>query len=165
MTSCPKCKEHKQPEEFYPDKSKKSGLSSYCKDCMKAKARNQSYNKKSADRYRSCISGHLRRITNNARFRAKRDNLVFNIDYHFLLNLWHKQQGKCALSNDPMVVKIGSGSGKATLSPSIDRIDPSEGYTRDNVQLLSVESNRHKSDKTNKEILEWSQKVIDTLMV
>lgn len=35
MYSCYLCKEHKTKEEFCKDKSRKTGISSKCKDCMK----------------------------------------------------------------------------------------------------------------------------------
>lgn len=35
---CAKCKIEKNSEEFYKDKTKKSGLCSYCKECDKIKS-------------------------------------------------------------------------------------------------------------------------------
>ncbi len=44
-------------------------------------------------------------------------------------------------------------------SPSLDRIDSSKGYTRDNIQVISARANRAKSDLSSSELIsmaEWS---------
>lgn len=40
---CPHCRKIKSPKQFYKDKSKKSGLSSWCKKCSLEKDRLMSY--------------------------------------------------------------------------------------------------------------------------
>jgi hypothetical protein len=43
-------------------------------------------------------------------------------------------------------IKLVSSSGAPTdASPSLDRIDPSRGYTRDNIQVVSYRLNRLKN--------------------
>lgn len=51
MKKCGRCKEFKEESDFYPDKSKKSGLNSYCKICSKIKQREyqaRNYNRNKA---------------------------------------------------------------------------------------------------------------------
>ena len=43
-------------------------------------------------------------------------------------------------------------SGNWDNSPSVDRIDPTKGYTKDNIQIISMRANRIKSDASPKEL-------------
>lgn len=43
MKSCPKCGDVKSLDAFYPDKSKATGVSSYCMDCQRARSREKYY--------------------------------------------------------------------------------------------------------------------------
>jgi hypothetical protein len=44
------------------------------------------------------------------------------------------------------------GSGKQDCSPSLDRIDNTRGYVKDNVRIISLRANALKSDATDKEL-------------
>ena len=47
---------------------------------------------------------------------------------------------------------------KKYYSPSLDRIDPNRGYTKDNIIVMSYRANRIKNDATKEEIkklAEW----------
>lgn len=46
----------------------------------------------------------------------------------------------------------GQGWTRGDDSPSIDKIDPSKGYTLDNIQVLSWRANRIKNDSTPEEL-------------
>lgn len=49
---------------------------------------------------------------------------------------------------------MGTGSGKLRdNAPSLDRIDPRGGYTKDNVIIVSFKANRIKSNASVSEIL------------
>ncbi len=59
-----------------------------------------------------------------------------------LIALWEECEGRCAItglkfSNE----KIGSGKAKRAFAPSLDRIDPAEGYSRENCRLVMVAVN------------------------
>lgn len=59
---------------------------------------------------------------------AKQKGLEFNLDLVFLYELYIRQGGKCSLS----MVSIDFDVNKASL----DRVDSTRGYTKDNVQWL-----------------------------
>ena len=40
------------------------------------------------------------------------------------------------------------------ISPSIDRIDSTKGYTKDNIQIISWRANRIKNDSTPEELMQ-----------
>lgn len=80
----------------------------------------------------------------NARNRAKRDGLEFT------LTLADTQVPMlCPVLGIPL--KIGTGHA-TDGSPSVDRIEPSEGYTSDNVRIISHKANTIKSNATLSEI-------------
>ena len=87
--------------------------------------------------------------------RAKKGrNYNIDIDLEYLLELWKKCNGICfrfkkkmsLLDNDVWLV-------------SLDRIDPSNGYIKGNVQLVSLTYNLMKGDKTEEQM----DKVFDQL--
>lgn len=79
-----------------------------------------------------------------ARDRAKSKNRLFDISKEDLMDLWNKQEGKCAISKIPMTFNIDSGRNPYNIS--IDQINPSKGYTKDNIQLICMCVNQLKSD-------------------
>jgi hypothetical protein len=75
----------------------------------------------------------------------------FDITVPFLVDLFERQDGRCALSGLPMLTTthIDERPDDARCNPnklSIDRIDSSRGYTEDNVQLVRWRLNSMKSD-------------------
>lgn len=66
-----------------------------------------------------------------------------------LMALYEEQGGLCAVSG----LKMTWMKGKIILtSMSIDRIDSSKGYTRDNVRLICHGGNRMKGDATDEDM-------------
>ena len=52
------------------------------------------------------------------------------------------------------------GSGKHTINASIDRIDPSKGYTKDNVQLVCSQVNMMKSNMEMDELYMFCENIL-----
>ena len=132
MKRCARCGHDLPTKEFYPSKTNRSGFTSWCRDCWSA------YSKTVARKTYTTLKGQLRHRAKAARARAVRFQLPFNIDADYLLELWEKQDGKCALSGIPFVLSDGSGSRKQPFRPSVDRIRPTRGYVRGNVRLVAT---------------------------
>lgn len=92
----------------------------------------------------SCISHKLQQSKRN----AKAKGLEYDLTLEFMRDLWAKQEGLCALSGRPLG-NIGDGYD----SPSIDRIDNSKGYLKNNVHWLLWRVNEMKKDMDLKEFL------------
>ena len=75
-----------------------------------------------------------------ARNRSLKLGREFNIDYDFVHDLYEKQDGKCFYSNLFMET-----SGSNVMS--IDRVDSSGGYTKDNVVLCCHAANIMKNSR------------------
>lgn len=90
--------------------------------------------KASSDHYydKNNIFQYLIRGSKN---RAKNYNLAFDLDQKFLKELYHNQDGKCAITNIDFCFEK-SKSFRRPFSPSIDRIDSSLGYSKNNVRLV-----------------------------
>lgn len=82
----------------------------------------------------------LYEIYSGAKHRAKRDGRNFKLSLGFLEDLWREQNGHCLLSGR----KFQWGGGPTRIhrdAPTLDRIDSSLGYTKDNVRLITYQLN------------------------
>jgi hypothetical protein len=84
--------------------------------------------------------------------RAKNHKIDFNLTAQFLVDLWKKQEGKCFYTETPMKVNIGKFH---FFSPSLDKKDPSKGYTIDNVVWTLHGVNCFKQELNFKEFLHF----------
>ena len=78
-------------------------------------------------------------------------NLDVNIDLDFILKLLEKQKYKCALSGIEIRFEIGN--------LSLDRIDSSKGYSKDNVQFVYRQINFMKNKMKDSDFIEICKSV------
>lgn len=110
-----------------------------CRPCEKIYIQNRKSNPK--DTFISILN----RIKNS----PKRTSKGFDIDCDFALNLLEKQNNKCAITNIELTCKKGEGLQYSNIT--IDRIDSSKGYTKDNIQILSYWANMAKGALTDED--------------
>mgnify|MGYP001600285305 CR=1 FL=1 len=94
----------------------------------------------------------------NIRARAKKKGLGFDLDPSWLLTRLKATGGKCEQTG----IKL-SPPNNGPLSPwstSLDRIDSSKGYTKDNVQIVCWSYNVAKSTFTDAVVLEMAKAMI-----
>jgi hypothetical protein len=96
--------------------------------------------------YRGSFEKKMRKLLSLAKARAKKKGLEFCITAEDLIHATH-----CPLLNIPLDFDK-RGKGTNPESPSIDRIDPNEGYVPVNVWVVSAKANRMKSDATLEEL-------------
>lgn len=109
-------------------------------------------------------ASYLRAITNKARYGAKKRNLEFKITHDEIMEIWERQQGKCALSGIYMTY-AKDGKGRKDLNVSLDRIRPDGGYTNKpiNVQLVCLRVNMIKHVLAEHELFWWIKNICKNL--
>jgi hypothetical protein len=94
------------------------------------------------------------------KIRAKRSKYEFNLDGEFLWDLFLKQNRKCALSGIEIgFPKAWGVKSKTEITASLDRIDSSKGYIKDNVQWVHKHINTMKMHMTDQQFIEICKQV------
>ncbi len=96
------------------------------------------------------------RIKNNARQR----NHEFSLTIKDLWELFLKQNKKCVLSGLPLDFTHGRNR-KHKGTASLDRIDSSRGYVKDNIQWIHKDINWMKQDYSINYFLEMCNKIVN----
>jgi hypothetical protein len=158
--ACSRCKEVKSlPEDFYQNGVKKDGspkYASWCKPCRLSitKVRYREGNKY----FLSIIDSRSktpRAFLSYLRSKAKaRKECSVTLDE--LEDIYNAQKGLCALTGRVMAYRPGEAN-----VMSIDRIDPSKTYTKDNVQLVCREANVLKWNLTKDELIAICKEVVE----
>lgn len=78
--------------------------------------------------------------------RAKKNGLLFNLEVQDIV-----VPDRCPVLGIELRIG-GSGQGFSDNSPTLDRIDNTKGYVKDNVAVISWRANRIKCDATYEEI-------------
>ena len=143
MKKCSRCKIIKNINKFYFNKSQKDGKDNQCKKCKKEyRIKHSETNKiKQKENHKN---NPLKRIYYDAKKRAKKKNIEFNIKLEDL-----NFPKLCPVLQIPLFV---SGSKCTNNSPTIDRINNNEGYIKDNVLIVSFKANTIKNNSTIEEL-------------
>ena len=104
--------------------------------------------------YSSTIRGHCKSIY-HAILRRKH---VVTIDEAYLVDLFLKQDGNCAVTG--LAMNTQKGAGIRFTSPSLDRIDNTKGYEPGNVRWVCYAVNTMKGKMTDQELRDWAQKIV-----
>ena len=148
---CPHCKVEKPFSEFGGLKEGgRQPKRSYCRPCCTA------YEKEWCGR---TLGGRLSHVYAAARFRARESGMVFEISRKDMACLWEQQKGLCYYTGVPMSIQ---STGRKGTTLSIDRIDSSKGYTKDNAVFCCSVVNLMKSDIPLFEFKHWCRLVADS---
>lgn len=130
---CPRCEQHKPTTEFYKNSTKKDGKSVYCKQCH--------IDSQMARR----VSNPTWSIFQNKKGQAKQKGIEFNLIYEEV-----EFPTLCPVLGFELDYRRNRGIGKGSMynSPSFDRIDPTKGYVKGNVLIISNLANTIKSNAT-----------------
>ena len=156
---CTKCGELKLVSEFNTDPRNKNGLRAACRVCANAQQRAWGSNNK---KHKSDVGKAYRKnsprssIDSALRHAVKRSGTENPVTVNEMMEMWRRQEGKCALSGISMVWNNGVA---VWNSISIDQTNPKAGYTLDNVRLVCHCINSFRYNMTDGEFDEVIRKL------
>ena len=156
---CHYCGEYKPIECFSPNgggSSIRNNRRSICNECNSKRQRYHDLSLSDNKKLDKCLRFRFL----GARSRALNSNIEFNITFEYIKELWNEQKGICALSNVPMTYLLKEG--RTPTNVSIDKIDRTKGYIKDNIQLVCMACNQIKSDLTEEEMYNFCKKIVKT---
>lgn len=149
---CIDCGEVKPIESFHNTRVRVDGKSSVCKPCIAVRN----------DKAKSTVRGYARYKIYHAKKYSDRIGRKFSITFHDVLELWELQRGLCYYTGTQMMHVMNGGDDYIDWDGmSIDRIDSSRGYTRDNIVLCKLIANLSKSNMTQSQYFDLCQQVVD----
>lgn len=157
---CNKCKGWFTEDHFNHDNTSlhgnRGGLCNECKTCQKLRYNKEREKLLQDDNY--AWRYKLQQALKGTKRRSKFKNTYNDLDLEFLMYLWNKQEGMCALTGIRMTYKFYEG--RVNTNVSVDRIDSSKGYTKDNVQLVCMAANQMKNDLNMDEFINMCEMVL-----
>lgn len=171
---CTKCGKFKIFDNFYYKKDSKDFRTSACKECSKKKSKTYSqredvknihaeYNKekrknpkfieeskKRSENFRKSNRGRAIELFNSAK---RRSNKFSDIDFDYTYLLDKITKGYCEATGIEFDMEPTEKYIKNPLSPSIDKIDPSVSYKKDNVRIVIWQFNLMKGEIKDDELL------------
>lgn len=155
MKLCSKCKIEKSADAFGIREN--GNYTSHCKSCKAEYLRKRRSENKEVfrERDRKWSSDNLEKILlRTAKNRSKRDQIPFDLDLSDI-----SIPEFCPIFGIPLFRNLGN-NGPCTNSPSLDKIIPSKGYVKGNVQVISHLANTMKSYGTLEQLVvlgEWAK--------
>ena len=163
---CSRCRIIKPLVEFVVNRDKKDGHTSGCKACATIKRARVKLEE--PDKHQKMIElrhrwgkdnpercdflrtrwqsqNPIKYIYNATKSRTKRSGIPFDLKLEDIV-----VPEFCPVLGIPLEWQIGKG-GRTDNSPSLDRMEPELGYTKGNVQVISMRANRIKNDGTIEE--------------
>ncbi len=138
---------------FTKDASTSDGLRTKCKVCASEYWKNYKEKNKDKLKTRSQQNRDSRSLSNIKR-RAKQKGIEFNLELEDISGVV-----VCPVFGFELERSNGNASKR---SPSVDRIDPNKGYTKDNIQVISQLANNMKQDATPEQLLMFADWIYKT---
>tara|TARA_Y100000996_G_C22517129_1_gene640871 strand:+ start:408 stop:857 length:450 start_codon:yes stop_codon:yes gene_type:complete len=139
MPRCRLCGQVKNIKLFYVNNThRKTPTVDACRKCK---------NQQLTDRFSKTAESFIRR-----RLSKVRKNKEVKVDINYLVKLFVKQKGLCALTKRKMTHILGNNR-KCNTNISIDRINSNKGYLKNNIQLVCSDVNIAKSDLKQKDFI------------
>lgn len=173
---CSKCEKNKPIELFVKNKTCKNGRSNVCKECQNNYSReyrkgNQDYlykkrinyyngGKESEKKLRAQrkqenpLKIRCQYLKAGMRDRARKKKLDYDKDFFSVEYLMKRLSDNpyCECCNTLLDIGFKEDRKFHDNSPSMDRVDSTKGYTKDNVAILCWRCNKHKQDATSEEL-------------
>lgn len=98
----------------------------------------------------------FRETLKRCKYRSKNNKKELSLTLNDLKEQWERQDGKCPYLKQKLILPLTTGKenkDNPNLIASLDRIDSSKGYTKDNIQFISQTLNYAKNCYEEKTIL------------
>lgn len=95
-------------------------------------------------------------------YRAKKTAIEFELTIADIREQYEKQNGRCYYSDQPFELANNFTEVYEHTRPSVDRIDSSKGYVKDNIQLTTKDINFMKQSLSDEEFIRLCCLVADT---
>lgn len=171
MKQCTRCKESKPLDQFGKDSRNSDNLRSWCKPCLKiyqaersarpeVKAERRTYlrNKRKDPKFRA--SERARQLWDAARIRANDRNESFTLTVERIQRAL--EIGVCERSGIEFDLdnRFRKGTVRSPRTPSVDRRNPFEPYSDDNVSIVCDWYNMAKGQLEENELLSYCVKLL-----
>ena len=138
-------------------RKKSKFCSPYCNDRFHKSSKQLSGKKKlTQQEWRHSVNGYASRFIE----RAKLNTVDTDLTQDYLISLLNT--GTCNITGIPFRYKNEFDSYHNPYAPSIDRIDSSKGYYKDNVQIILATLNRMKNDLPNDDFIVMLYDILST---
>lgn len=158
---CFKCKSFKPTDEFSKNRSSKDGFSKLCKVCYSNYDSVKNGYKKNSNALKTNLEEYLKYKHNYFKRKSKLKNIDFDLDMHTLYELYQKQNGKCYYTGIEIIHNSGCFDYN---SITVERLDSTKGYTKDNIVLAAFNINSFKGMMDENEFKIFLDKIIPNLI-
>jgi hypothetical protein len=172
---CSMCEQELKTSKFSLNGYNRDGYNSYCKDCKSKYQKEKGYPKKyllkrklkirtdveyrdhvNAQKRRDRIKHKVHYMVTAAKQRASKKGLDFNIEKSDIVIPEY-----CPILG---VKLINGNKDDYEYTPSLDRIDPTKGYVKGNIQVISKKANSMKNNANEKELLAFANWIFKTFI-
>ena len=151
---CTSCKKEFPLKDFGIRNDRGTVYSRKCRPCVDIARRKAA--SATPQTYLTRLFGQLK----HARTKKEKVKVGWDIELEDVLELWDKQEGKCALTGLFMTYHK-DGSGRKDLNASIDRINPEIEYLVTNIQLVCSRANTLKHNLREDELYWWAKNIVE----
>ena len=102
----------------------------------------------------------LRRFIHDCK-RKSENVMAFRPDRRIFGRAFEEQKGLCPITGFEITLEGTQEFKKKRFTASLDRIDSSKGYTKDNVWFVTLQANYMKSQLTMEELVNWCQRIVE----
>lgn len=135
---CFKCEKWRDLSMFNKNPKGSGGVAKICRDCYNKYDSVTKSEERKLSKRRNCfedgdIDYYIRMRMYSLKNRSKKNGWEFDLENKFMINLYKQQKGVCYYTGIQMSQKYKNEGFQSWDAPSVDRIDPSKGYVKDNV--------------------------------
>lgn len=173
--TCAKCKQVLPLDNFHKNPASRNGRAPRCKECTRLYPKPSAYCNNREQRrgqartlyhfqkasgtlkkrtYKFTATSYAKRMWHTARKTATNKDLAFNLTPEDIII-----PERCPILGTPLTFIRGKGH-RVHTNASIDRIDSSKGYTKDNIWVISYLANVMKQDATKEQLYAFAAGVM-----